>query len=486
MSSSIFARKKEIRLLTDIYEAKEPSFLLVHGRRRIGKTYLVREFFKQTQALFFHLTGIQGGSIAEQLSAFYREFCDKFPNDAPKKVPKNWQDAFYELWLVVKKLSPKRKVVIFLDELPWLATPKSRCVQALDYFWNRYLSGQKNVILVVCGSAAAWMIDKILNDTGGLHGRVTHEIPLRPFTLGESLEFLTQKGVHFSVQNLADLYMVTGGVAKYLEWVQPGESISQAISRLCFSVRGPLTTEFDRLFRSLFKNYGAHTQIVRALAKKKSGLTHTELSKELKLGSGGTLSKSLKELELSGFIQKVAQFGKGKKKENTYILADEYSIFYLKWIAPITDIDLDTDEPTYWMKQQNTAAWKAWKGFAFERLCLKHIEKIKRALGILGVITRTSKWIHKTSNPREKGAEIDWVIDRDDNAINLFEAKYSTDSFNLTKEIAEELRHKKTCFVNETGTKKAVFTTLITPYGARKNGHYLSSVDQQLSLEDFI
>ncbi|NGX48030.1 MAG: hypothetical protein K1000chlam3_01417 [Chlamydiae bacterium] len=475
MEEKIQGRDKEKELLKRIYHSQNPSFLVVYGRRRVGKTFLIKEFF-QGRGVFFHLTGIKDAKTSAQLDHFSIEFRDTFSKGSKKVNPKDWMEAFDFLRREIEKT--KGKVILFFDELPWLASPRSGFLQALDHLWNRYLSSMPNVILIICGSAASWMINKVINSRGGLHNRITHEIRLLPFTLQETKEYLEKKNIEFDLPQLAQLYFAIGGVAKYLTYISRGFSAAQIINILCFTKNGPLLREFHRLYDSLFSHSEHHIAIVKALAKVRSGLSYRDLAKGAKLSTGGTFTNRLRELQTSGFIDTISTFGKSKRDEK-YILTDEYSLFYLTWMDNLSSVDLDDDVPNYWVKQQKSSRYETWKGLAFERLCMKHLKNIKQKLGVTSVITKTSKW-------NANHTEIDWLIDREDNCINLFEAKFVESEFVITKTYAEILRNKKYRFSEATQTKKTLFLTMITPYGVKENTHFLGNVDQQLTLTALI
>lgn len=467
MEERIFGRKKEKNLLSKIYHSKSPAFIALYGRRRVGKTYLIKEYF-QEKGTFFHITGIKDAKTSFQLDHFCWELQEVFGR---KDISiKNWTEAFILLRQQIQ--DQQEKVILFFDELPWLASPRSGFLQALDHFWNRYLSSMDHVILIVCGSAASWMINKVLNSRGGLHGRITHEIPLFPFDLEETKSFLENRNISMNLHQIVELYFAIGGVAKYLTYVERGLSSAQIIDQLCFTRHGPLVKEFYRLYESLFSHAENHITIIRELAKKKSGLTYKELAKKISISTGGSFSKRLLELQTSGFIDTISTFGKGKR-DVKYVLIDEFSLFYITWME-----NLRIDEtPHYWMRQNDSSKYTAWKGFAFERLCMKHLTNIKTALGIASIITKTSKW-------SSDGAEIDWVIDRSDQCINLFEAKFVTSEFEIKKSYADTLRKKKHLFQEMTKTRKTLFTTMLTPYGVKENQHYFETIDQQIILAD--
>jgi len=474
----IFARQKELKTLEKLYYSTGPEFLAIWGRRRIGKTFLIRQFFKN-KGIYFELTGIKDGSYKQQLQNFSIEFFRVFKS---MRKPKSWPDAFNELRIAIENTKEERKIILFFDEVPWLATPKSGFLQALDYFWNRYLSDDPRIILVVCGSAASWMIRKILQDKGGLHGRLTARIRLLPFNLKETELFLSHRGIVLERKQLIDIYMAIGGVAKYLSYIEKGQSSLQAIHQICFE--GPLFKEFDELYASLFDNYALHIQIVKALAEVKNGLTATEISQHTKISSGGGLTLIIQELEESGLIASLPSFGKHHIQQR-FRLIDEYSLFYLKWISQAKSIDLTGIDEDFWLKAGNSPAGLAWAGYAFESLCMRHIRNIKEALRIGAVSTAESEWVYKaTPKSSETGAQIDLIIDRADHCVNLCEIKYTNKELSLDKDLAENLRTKKNLFIEKTHCRKSLFLTLISTYGVKKSSPYLDCIDVELTMDD--
>ncbi len=475
----ILAREREVKILEKLYSSGQPEFLAIYGRRRIGKTFLIRQFFKE-KGIYFEVTGIKNGSYKHQLYSFTVEFARVFGNKPSRKIT-NWLEAFDELRIALNHSQHKGRIILFFDELPWLATSKSNFVQSLDHFWNRYMSDDPRIILVVCGSAASWMIKKIICDKGGLHGRLTEKIRLLPFDLHETERFLLNRGVALDRKQLIELYMAIGGVAKYLTYVERGRSSLQEVNRICFN--GPLFKEFDELYSSLFSNYNRHIDIIRALAHKAYGLTKTQISEASGIALGGGLTDILRELEESGFIHSSTSFGK-KKNEKHFRLIDEYSLFYIKWIEQAKNSDLKGCDENFWLKAANSPSGRSWAGYAFEVLCLKHIRKIKEALGITGVITKESSWIYQASNKEDKGSQIDLVIDRADNCINICEIKFAREEFTIDKDYAKQLESKKNIFIKKTKSKKSVFLTLITPYGIKKSAIELGVADAEITMDD--
>lgn len=344
------------------------------------------------------------------------------------------------------------------------------------------MSDDPRVILIVCGSAASWMIKKVIRSKGGLHGRLTAEIRLLPFTLAETEKFLHNRGVELNRKQLIDIYMAIGGVAKYLTLVERGQSSLQVVSQLCFD--GALFREFDELYSSLFEHYTRHISVVKALSLRTAGLTKTEICEATGISSGGGIGMILDELEASGFIAPICSYGK-KKKDMRYRLIDEYSLFYLKWITQAKSVDLKGVDDNFWLKMGNAPAGRAWAGYAFEGLCMKHTRNIKTALGIGAVSTSESEWVYRPKEGEtERGVQIDLLIDRADSCINLCEIKYASDEFVIDKDYAAELRAKKSLFIEKTKSKKSIFLTLITTFGVKKNVVSEGVVDIELTMND--
>lgn len=480
--TTIIGREAELAKFDKICNSSQAEFIAVYGRRRIGKTYLISEFFKD-KGYYFELTGTKDASLKTQLNNFREEFADAFYFGVKQDEPKNWQEAFNQLRRKVAELESNKKIILFFDELPWLASKRSDILECLEHVWNRYLSRMKNIIVIVCGSAASWMLKKIIYNKGGLYGRITSEIHLKPFTLRETEQYFKAKNVSLDKKQIIEIYLAFGGVAKYLSNVEQGKSSAQIINENCFNENGSLTSEFNKLFDSLFEKPQQHINIVTTLASKKSGMTQEELLKKTGMSSGGGFTKILSELESSGFILSCAEFSH-KKKDTKYRLIDEYCLFYLSWIKPALDKQLKNIDTNYWLGIQNNPSYFAWAGYAFEGVCLKHIDRIIDALKISVIARSYATWSFRPNNGSDaKGAQIDLVIDRADNCINLCEIKFCNSIFNVDQEYAKNLQYKKSCFQQQTNTKKSLFTTLLTTYGANMNQHYLSSVDNQLNMD---
>jgi uncharacterized protein len=469
--SAIVGRAEEIALLKSLEQSDESSFVAVYGRRRVGKTYLVRNIFEGKFS--FYLTGIANVGLMPQLANFYAALVRYFPVYEDKAMPDNWFQVFQLLIKALEESDDEHKI-LFFDELPWLDEPNAGFISALEHFWNSWASARRDVILIVCGSAASWMINNLINNKGGLHNRITHRIHLEPFTLNECEAYLRQKGAAYSRYQIVQLYMVMGGIPFYLKAVDTGKSATQNINDLCFSRNGLLRKEFENLYASLFKNVEKYIKVIEALAQKSKGMERLELLKIAQLSDGGSATKILKELEESSFITKYPAFGKNNRYV-LYQLTDFYSLFYLKFIKNSSDLDKD-----YWLNAIDNPEIRAWSGYAFEQVCLYHLQQIKKALGVSGVQTRSSAWIGEANGQK---AQIDLVIDRRDQVINLCEMKFSLSTFEIDKRYADDLRSKISIFKSATKTQKAVFLTLITSFGLQQNSHSMDLVQNDLTLD---
>lgn len=457
----LVGRRRERETLTTAAESSESELVAIYGRRRVGKTFLVRETF--AAGIDFELVGVYGASLAEQLANFARARAARAAPGMELAPPADWSEAFAQLAGDLGRL-PKRKAkrVLFFDELPWLDSRRSGFLRAFEHFWNSWASRQR-ILLVACGSAAAWMIRKLLRARGGLHNRVTRRIRLEPFTLAETREFFASRHIELGNYQTLELYLAMGGIPHYLKEVRRSQSASQNIDRICFARDGLLKDEFHNLYSSLFEHAERHEHVVRALAKQTSGLSRSELLHVTGIPSGGTITGLLEELEESGFVTQAAGFGK-RAKDSVYRLADEYSLFYLRWIERHRGAS-----DGFWITRRTSPAWRTWSGLAFEGVCLRHVPQLKKALGIAAVETVESTWRHGSTTPGDDGAQIDLLIDRKDATMNLCEMKFSEAEFVIDKRYAEELRRKRETFRRVTKTRKTLLFSLITTYGVKPN-----------------
>lgn len=474
----IIGRAEEKTILDQKLATASPELIAIYGRRRVGKTYLVRTYLKDR--IIFELTGMHRASLAEQLKNFSSALGRALKSALPIATAPSWLEAFNNLDIyLLDNLDPNTTAVLFFDEFPWLHSPRSNFLRAFDHWWNSSGTKRSNLKVVICGSAASWMIEKMLNDRGGLHNRVTQTIRLLPFTLAETDAYLKYLGVVLDRYQTLQLYMTMGGIPYYLQHILPGESAAQIIDRLFLTTNGPLRTEFQHIFESLFAKAEQHEKIVRTLAKKVSGMTREEIIKQARVTTGGGITKTLKELMESGFISIYLPFGKSGNGI-IYKLSDEYSLFYQKFIEDVKATGNGT-----WLRHFNTQSYLSWSGFAFESVCLQHSRQIKKALGIADVLSEESAWRYRPpKGSKDKGAQIDLLFDRQDRTINLCEMKFASEEFVIDKEYAGNLDNKVRIFQRQTRTKKTIVLTMVTTYGVRKNEYYTGRVLREVTMED--
>lgn len=464
-------REAEIRQLRDRFESQSPELVVVYGRRRVGKTFLIRQAFDNR--FDFYLTGLYKKSMRRQLENFANAISDYSGEDVD--TPKDWYAAFRMLKKYLLGISRPGKLVVFLDEVPWMETRKSDFVSALESFWNGWGSGKSNLLLILCGSATSWITKKVFSNKGGLFNRDTARIYLEPFTLKETEEFLNRRQICLSRKDIAECYMIMGGIPYYLDKIEKGMSFSQNIDNVFFKKRARLWDEFTHLYASLFDNPEPHLKIVKALNTKRSGLTRNEISEVTKIPANGSLTRVLKELEDSGFVLSYKDWTKATKG-NIYRLCDFYTIFYLDFI-----VENYGDDENFWTNRIDSPKHRAWTGFTFELLCMNHISQIKAALGISGVATRQCSW--RGEDKAGKRSQIDLLIDRRDGVIDLCEAKFSSGSYLITKGYESELADKIEVFRSATKTNKSIHLVMLTTFGLSAGSH-TSLVQNTITLDD--
>ncbi len=468
---SFVAREEELAILESQYKKKSSTFVAVYGRRRIGKTELVNNFFAQKECFLFSLTGAYHATQEAHLANFTDKFCMAFGKNLNEVDFKTWSEAFIALRNSLMDLKPQKvcKLGIFIDELPWLADMKNRDFNsALSLFWNDFASKRDDIMLVVCGSATSWIIEHIIDDRGSLANRITASIHLQSFTLKETKAFLLAHGFkNISAKELAEYYMVLGGVAHYLGLINSKKSFIQNIQQLFFSQNSLLRTEYSRLFRSLFKNHHIHELIIKTLVKKWSGMSFSELKKSKKLSSSSQLHKALEELEASGFIVKHFKYGQ-KKKDTLYRVKDPFIFFFTKWVEKTSTVEL-LQNRNYFLSIYQSQKYKIWRGYAFENIAHNHILELKEALGIGAVQTTSHYWLYTPKDKSEQGTQIDLLLIRADGVANIIECKFTNTPFTIDKKYASELENKITVFNEHTNYKFMTTIVMFTLNGVKEN-----------------
>lgn len=457
---TIVGRAKEMEMLSRYMHSGKAEFVALYGRRRVGKTFLVTSYFKNK--FDFDVTGIIGGRKDEELDAFYTAL--RHYGYSGRK-PKRWMEAFDALRILLEPKMKKRKgkrCVVFFDELPCFDTPKSGFVHALDYFWNSWASRQSGFFLIVCGSATSWIVRNVIDNHGGLHGRITHEIHLKPFSLKETELFLRKQKSKWKRLSTLQAYMVFGGIPYYLSMLDTHLSLTENVDQLFFAEDAEFRKEYTRLYESLFVHPERYMDVIKVLSENKKGLTRKEIAEKLRVANNGHLSGLLEDLVNCDFIRRYDVAGaRVKSNGSIYQLMDFFTLFYLHFVDGKRRKD-----PHYWSKILNTPLQNTWYGLAYERVCLSHIPQILNALHLDSVLTECYSW---RSRDPENGAQIDLIIDRADDMQNICEVKYSRDAYTLTKSEYDKIVNRVETFSLETNSRKGVHITLITTFGITKN-----------------
>ncbi|MBQ9211326.1 MAG: AAA family ATPase [Clostridia bacterium] len=469
---ALTGREEEIRRLTQCMNETNAQLVVLYGRRRVGKTFLVNEFFDGR--FDFLLTGVYNEKKEVQLRHFAEELASHLRAEVP--IPRDWSEAFHLLEEYLSSLPAEEKKVVFFDEMPWLDTKMSDFLPAFEYFWNHYGALTHHLVFIVCGSASAWMTKNIDKNKGGLFHRKTCSLFLEPFSLHQTEQYLLSRGISWSRYDIAECYMILGGIPYYLSLLTSEKSLHDNIDNLFFRKRAELWDEFAQLYRTIFSSHESYIRIVEALSSRRHGLQRNEIAAKARIADNGKLSEMLENLVNSDFVRIEAIF-QGRKSELRYQLRDYYTWFYFKFIK-----DYPGRDEHFWRNSYQSPAKIAWCGLTFEQLCKDHIPQIKQKLGIAGVLSESSSW--QTHGDEESdGAQVDLLIDRKDHVINLCEIKYSLNQFVIDKDYDLELRNKIGAFLRATKTTKNIQNTMITTYGVKQN-KYSSLINTQVTLDD--
>lgn len=468
----IIGRETEMKRLSASANSSKAEFVALYGRRRVGKTFLVNQMFMNQYA--FKMTGVIEGTLEDQFTAFADSMSD-FGYDMQKQ-PKDWMEAFIMLKNALKKkVDSGERCIVFIDELPAMDAEGSNVSKAIGYFWNSWASLHDNILLIICGSATSWMISNVIDSKGGLHDRITLELPIHPFTLRESEAYLNSRHFVWSRQMVLQAYMVFGGVPFYLSLLDCEESLAQNVDRLFFSQDNQMRREFRRLFNTLYKKPDKYIDIIRTLSTSRKGMTREELSAKLCCANNGHLGNRLEDLIYCDLIRKnIVREKEIKRKDAIYQLSDFFCQFFLSFI------DRAEVEQQYWVHHINTPEVNTWMGLAYERICMAHVRQIKHALRIDGISTVTYSWRSKTTRP---AAQIDIIIERADRIVNICEVKYCQDEYVLDKEEYDKINKRKSTFIHETGLRHTPWLTMITTEGLAL-GKYTDMIQSQLRLDD--
>ncbi len=458
-------RKKEIQELNDLYSSGNAEFVAIYGRRRVGKTYLVDQTFEGR--ITFRHTGLSpienrktdDGLLRSQLRSFHESMLRQ--GLEADHCPKDWIEAFFMLSMALQKIDDGSRQLIFLDELPWMDTPRSFFITALENFWNGWACHRPNFMLIVCGSANSWIMNKLVNNHGGLYGRLTYQIKLSPFTLGECEEYFKSRNIDLTRYDIVQSYMILGGIPYYMGYMKRQLSLAQNIDNMFFIKGAQLRDEYNRLFSSVFDNPDRVKEVVAFLSRRNAGYTRDEIAAYLEISNGGTLSVILSALVASDFVIKYVPFGLSKRKVH-YKLVDQFCLFYLKFVE-----GHDSLSEGFWLQNLSSQNIVTWRGLAFENVCFNHISQIKNALGISGVKTTQSAWSKRGDD--EEGAQIDLLISRADNIVNLCEIKFYNDLFTVDGDYYRVMMRRQSLLEPYLKRGMGIHNTLITTFGLFRN-----------------
>jgi AAA+ ATPase superfamily predicted ATPase len=456
----IIARITEVEVLERKYRSEKSEFVIVYGRRRIGKTFLVNHVF--ADRFTFTYVGARKQKPQKQLQRFAEQL-KIYSGSTFAPTLSNWEEAFNQLRSLIESKPRQQRKVIFFDEMPWIDTPRSAFVEALEYFWNAWAAQRDDILFIACGSATSWMVNKLIRNKGGLYNRITEQIYLRPFKLAECEQYLHAAGCQWDRYSVMQCYMAMGGVPFYMSLLDPTQSLAQNLDRLFFSKNAPMREEFDELFLALFNHADKYISVVSALSEHREGMLRAEIAQKTKL-SGGALTLVLDNLERCDFVESYSRF-KSSVRNKLYRISDPYTLFYFKFLSKNNSKD-----EHWWSNNMNSHSVESWQGFSFETICMMHLNQIKQKLGISGIATSASSW-RTLGKPYTSGAQVDLVIDRSDRVINLCEMKFSVEPYTISKSYEELLRNRMALFRAETHTRKSLSITMVTTYGIVRGLH---------------
>lgn len=484
---NIIGRSAQQALLDAMLQSDKAELLALYGRRRVGKTHLIRtHFLDKDDIAFFYVTGMKDGPMHEQITNFTEVIGDKFLYPGARlEIKKNWRDTFRTLTDNINATPENKKIVLFFDEFPWMVSRNSRLLQTFEYFWNQYWSANNRIKLIICGSSSGWILKNIVNNKGGLYNRVTRTIHLEPFNLHKTELFLKHLKIKLNRKQIAQVYMVLGGIPFYLSQIDPGQSANQIIEKLAFGKESFLMKEFENLYATLFGTKGGHITLAREIAKHHYGLEQNELIKKAdKLSSGGRIKVWLTELEQAGFIIRFVPF-KHKKKGIYFKMIDEYSLFYFNWIEPIKNSLLERGMlKGYWEQLQQTPTWKTWMGYAFETTCFKHLPQISHALDLNAMAIPYVWRCAPSKDGKTLGAQIDLLFDRNDGTITIVEIKNTSSPVVINKEMVQKLKQRINTFIAVTRTKKQIHVAIISAAGIKETSYAEDFLDGAATLNE--
>lgn len=487
----MLGRVKELEILSNACEQDESKLIALYGRRRIGKTYLINHMFSEHKkdCLFFRFTGSYLLESSIQLENFIEAIYDWFKYE-PSKGITNWMSGFNLLKKAITTTQTQnQKVVIFLDEIPWIDKKNSSgFIGALGYFWNEFALNSKNIVLILCASNSSWIKNKIFEDSSGpLYQRLDIKIHLKPFDLKETKEYLlVEKKFQIDDKTIAETYVAFGGVAKYLSLLDNSKTIAQNIDELIFNIDGLLNKEYSEVLKSLFDTKASYySSIIKVLSQKQSGYTQTELATALGEKSGSKIKDAVAELSEAGFILGLSKLG--SKINTKYIISDLFVLFFNKWVGGFSKNELISLQKPYFSSILSSQKYAIWSGFAFEILCIVNIDLYLQTRLTKGLAKSYGYW-NLRGNDKDSGAQIDFIVEYENSVYDIVECKFYNKEFVISKEYKEKLLHKLEMFKKYAlRGKYEIKLVMLNSYGCEKNSHYNAlNITSDISLDKLI
>ncbi|MFH1831150.1 MAG: ATP-binding protein [Pseudomonadota bacterium] len=421
-------RHNYLKKLENIWNQHKVGLISIYGRRRVGKTELIRVFSRNKAAWIFE--AIEGENTASQIKHFLNQLSQFTKEPYLRDLDyKDWPPVFD---LLSNKIKQKKDLIVAFDELSWMAARKTKLISYIKYYWDKEWKYHPHLLLILCGSVASWMVKNVVR-SNALYGRISENILLDPLKPFEVAEFIGKKR---GKKEILEYLLSFGGIPKYLEEMDFNQSIQINIDRTCFSASGFFVDEADKIFYNQFKETHIYKQIVRCLSE--SSLPLKDISQKIKIPSGGGLKRYLDNLISAGIVDSINDIRNFKLgKVPRYYMIDELMRFHLQFVSPnISEIKHTHSASRFDKFTKNK--WHPFMGNAFERFCLKHRYLIAQILGFDSKVTACGSLLNNNRN----GFQYDLVYLRSDGVVSLCEIKYLSDKpgTDLIKEMEAKLR----------------------------------------------
>lgn len=435
MNKLFVGRQSELETLSSLSKKKVASLVVIYGRRRVGKSRLIKEFGKHCR--FYSFSGLpetKQTTAQSQREEFARQMREQL--NLPGLKAEDWGDLF----TLLASHTQEGSLIIALDEISWMGSKDPDFLGKLKTAWDNAFSENPQLILIICGSVSAWIEKNILSNTGFL-GRISITLHLKELPLKDCNQLLDALSCHMSSFEKFNILSVTGGIPRYLEEINPTLSAENNIRELCFKPTGLLFREFEQIFSDLFsKRSLTYKNIVRVLSN--GPLHYEDIAKKADLITGSQFSGYLEDLIKAGFISRNYTWDIKSRKVSRlslYRLSDNYVRFYLKYIEK----NYDRIERNHFkfQKLSEFTNWQTIMGYQFESLVLNNREFIMKTLHLdyADIVCDNPFFQRKTA--RMQGCQIDYLIQTRLNSLFVCEIKFSRRSLGLSiiKEMEEKI-----------------------------------------------